>query len=118
MELKCTQPLVDIEFNGVIHPVGLDTDLNSLASEIQIKDDNLRNNTEILKVERLKKKSPQGWVDSESVKIGFSGRDLPKTIVISKYSIYRVRPYENFPRQCFKCQRMAVAYLLIISFSI
>ena len=80
----------------------LELDLTDLIPEMETR---YEEGVEILKLERLKRKTDLGWIDSQSVKVTFSGKSLPRIIIVSKYTQFRVRPYVGLPRQCFNCQR-------------
>ena len=56
-------------------------------------------------IQRLKKKTDQGWTDSTTLKITFSSHELPQDIYIGR-SYYKVRPYVAKPVQCYHCQRL------------
>ena len=65
---------------------------------------------QITKVERLNKKvtdrdGNKKWIPSDSVKIAFSGVDLPFAVTIY-HSYYKVKPFVAAPLQCYNCQRI------------
>ena len=54
----------------------------------------------------MKKKFENGeWKDSLSIKLTFEAPELPKKVSV-EHSIYAVRPYNQQPLQCYKCQRI------------
>ena len=60
---------------------------------------------EIISLERLKKRINGAWVPSESLKITFREKILPRAVVIG-HSYYKIRPFVHPPVQCFNCQRV------------
>ena len=102
-KVTCSQPTSDIRSYGVIQNVDLGIDLSNLIPEMETR---YEDNIEILKLERMQRKTDLGWVDCESVKVTFAGKSLPRVIIISKYSQFKVRPYVSLPRQCYNCQRL------------
>ena len=98
----------DHQKHGVIYPIAIDTSMEELQNFIRVKTDSAYPNDHlpsVLKVERLKKKAGTLWVDSESVKVTFSGTKLPRAVTVH-YSYYKVKPYVAPPLQCYKCQRI------------
>lgn len=100
-DVQCSIPDSDRYKVGVVSPIGFDTDLDVIKDYIKTRDAS----TKIAKVERLKRKTEDGWTDSVSIKITFEAKELPSSITIA-HGFYRVRPYVREPRQCYKCQRM------------
>ena len=58
---------------------------------------------QVLKVERLKRKLDVNWEDSLTLKVTFSGKDLPSAIIIY-HSYYKVTPHVGLPLQCYNCR--------------
>ena len=105
-EVECTIKAREPSLRyGVIQPVSLDTNLEELKQMIEIDGDGEVWNGQLIEVTRLKRKAGLIWVDSQSLRLGFSGKDLPKGVKIG-YSYYRVSPYVRAPLQCYNCQRM------------
>ena len=91
---------------GVISPIDVNMDLEELKEYMEVKHNSINNHANkdnIIKIERLKRKNGNEWVDSLSVKITFRGEQLPKAVTVCQ-SYYRVRPYVGIGLQCFKCQ--------------
>lgn len=89
--------------SGVIWPVSRDADLEEIKRHLVI--DNKGNGDELHKIERLKKKTGETWIETESIKVTFKCKNLPQGVKIAR-SFYKVRPFVNMPLQCYKCQRM------------
>ena len=87
---------------GVISPVSLSAQIEEVMELAKVENGYTH---QIIKMERLKKKSDTGWVDSLAIKVIFSGRELPTGIKVG-HSYYRVRPYVAEPTQCYNCLRM------------
>jgi hypothetical protein len=100
-QVKCYLPNSELFKVGVISPVSLNTDMDKIKELIQIKESDII----IEKIERLKRKTENGWQPSASLKIVFRGSKLPEAVTIA-YSYYRVRPYVGEPLQCYRCQRL------------
>jgi len=97
-DVECYIPNSDKYKMGVISPIGEDTDMDELLAYIKPRDSDAR----VEKVERLKRKTDAGWVDSASVKITFIGENLPDRVSVA-HALYKVRAYVREPRQCYKC---------------
>lgn len=98
--VTCYLPNSDSHVSGVINPIDLETDLDMLARELKTDD-----SSEIVKIERLKKRVDNNWENSLSIKITFLNNKCP-TYVSVQYIKYKVRPYIASPMQCFNCQRL------------
>ena len=98
----------DVNRFGVISPISTEVTTEEIMEAIRVKipSPTLREPPkQVLKVERMKKKRGIQWVDSESVKVTFSGKDIPQAVTIY-HSYYKVRPYVAPPLQCYNCQRI------------
>lgn len=104
-EVQCFQPKNDMGKSGVFGPLSLEASLADLKEHIQIKSLNNEGEIpEIISLDRLKRKTDEGWVDSACIKITFNCKVLPEAISIF-HSFYKLRPYVAEPLQCYKCQR-------------
>ena len=97
------RPNTDTIKIGVISPVAIELDTDNIKQYIKSNGRTISN--EVISVERMKKRTAKGWVNSQSVKISFKTTDLPKSLTIL-HSYYKVRPYVSEPLQCYKCQRL------------
>lgn len=86
---------------GVIYPISTKVNMEQLLENITGND----SNSQVVKVERMKKRNGNEFVESESVKIIFEGSRLPEGIRIG-HSFYRIRPFVFTPVQCYHCQRI------------
>ena len=86
----------------MISPISADLDIDIIKQNIRLTE---QQNITIASVERLKKRTKSGWVNSPSIKITFQSESLPNRISIF-HSFYRVRPYISEPLQCYRCQRL------------
>jgi hypothetical protein len=100
-KVNCSQPNSEIHKYGVISPVSINADLEQIKAQMKVR----QSNAEIYNVQRLKRKSGSEWTDSVSLKITFTGDEIPESVSIA-HSIYKVRPYVGEPIQCYKCQRL------------
>jgi hypothetical protein len=100
-QVKCYLPNSEIYKIGVISPVSVNTNMEKIKELIQTNETDIK----IEKIERLKRKTENGWQPSASLKIFFSGKKLPESVTIA-YSYYKVRPYVGEPLQCYRCQRL------------
>ena len=97
--VRCYVPNNEMYKCGVISPVELEVDLESVKEAIDSR-------YRVAAVTRLNKKKPNGeWVPSPTLKIVFEEDELPRDIRVG-YSFYKVRPYVNEPLRCYKCQRL------------
>lgn len=99
--VECYLPNADLYKSGVIAPVSTEADIEEIRGLMNVKGGEMG----ISKIERLKKKTENGWVDSESLKITFTATNIPEAVTIG-HSYYKVRPYVEQPKQCYKCQRL------------
>ena len=86
---------------GVVYPISIKVSMEQLLENIT----DTENNTQIVRVERMKKRSGNEFIESESVKVIFEGPKLPEGIKVG-HSFYRVRPFVFTPVQCYHCQRI------------
>ena len=100
--VKCYMPEKEMHNFGVIYPVDPSIETREISETIQIPRNN--SNTQIIRIERFKKRTDHGWIDSPSLKLVFSG-PLPHSVKIN-YSFYKVKPYVQEPVRCYKCQRL------------
>ena len=59
----------------------------------------------ITNVERLNRKAGVNWMESQSIKLTFSGDYLPEHVSVGHLR-YRISPFVQPPLQCYNCQRM------------
>ena len=102
--VQCYLPSSGIKNEGVVSPVSVDADINDLKRYTRIRNA-VGGDVEILKIERLKRRDGNNWVDSESVKFTFSEGPLPTGLYIC-YQYYKVRIFITPPMQCYGCQTM------------
>lgn len=100
-EINCSMPNSDKYREGVISPISTEADLEELKGYIEVRDCGVR----VIKVDRMQRKTENGWVPSNSVKLTFEGENLPNAITVL-HSFFKVRPFIPQPRQCYKCQRI------------
>ena len=109
-KVSCYIPNEDTTVSGVISPIDCDLDLEELKPELQLRyqdsDPPIDSAECLVSLERLKRKVRGAWVDSESVKLTFNGKTLPKVAIICENNFYRIRPYVDKPLQCYNCQRL------------
>lgn len=76
--------------------------------DIELKEEDIgkiiKSETEIISVKRLNRRSEEGWVPCESVRIGFLGAKIPAYICLYDLRI-KVEPYIFPTTQCAKCWR-------------
>ena len=101
-KIQCSIPNSDSNVCGVISPISIDLEVKEISENIQIAEGE---KIPVVKVDRLKKKNSNEWVDSHSVKITFQGGALPKAVKIG-YCYYRVKPFVDQPLMCYNCQRL------------
>ena len=103
-DVRCSMPNSDRLKFGVIRPIDVDEDLEDIREVIQIKlgSNQPLTSTTVQRIERLSRKSGEGWVPSESIKITFCAEVLPEGVTIG-HTLYRVRPYIGEPLQCYRC---------------
>ena len=99
--VTCKIPNSDMFKYGIISPVHPSSNLDKIKDMIKVRDVNCK----IEKIERLQKKTQEGWVDSATLKVMFLSRKLPDELYIG-HSYYKVRPYVAKPVQCYNCQRL------------
>jgi len=98
--VKCYIPNSDIFSYGVIYPISVKTNLENLKMKMKTSND-----TEIHKIERLKKRVNGSWVDSDSIKVTFIDSKCPEAVMVH-YVRYKVRTFINDPMQCYFCQKL------------
>ena len=98
--VRCYRPAADLgEVSwGVIGAIHEDVDIQDLLSSIKC------DGFEVIHVSRLHKFVNGKKEMSRAVKIGFSGKRLPQSLTIDFFH-YNVRPFEQPPLRCFRCQR-------------
>ncbi|KOB63625.1 reverse transcriptase [Operophtera brumata] len=96
---KCQRTLETTQSYGVIKYIDLDLKEDEILQE-------LKSETEILSVKRLKRKNTNDghWESSESVRICFKGSSLPSHIYIYDTRV-NVSPYTYPVTQCSRCWR-------------
>ncbi|KOB52225.1 reverse transcriptase [Operophtera brumata] len=96
---KCQRTLESTQSYGVIKYIDLDLKEDEILQE-------LKSETEILSVKRLKRKNTNDghWESSESVRICFKGSSLPSHIYIYDTRV-NVSPYTYPVTQCSRCWR-------------
>lgn len=99
-EIECYLPNSETRISGVIHPIDINTDLQTLAEEIRAD-----NGANVINVQRLKKRLNNNWEESLSIKITFSGNKCPNFVSVN-YIRYSIRPFIENPMQCYNCQRI------------
>ena len=77
-------------------------DIDSIRAHIKSEGRYL--NQDILSIERMKKRTKEGWIDSSSIKISFNNLNMPNSVTLF-HSFFRVRPFVYEPLHCYKCQR-------------
>lgn len=82
---------------GVIRDIDPGLSENELLKEISC-------NVEVITAKRLNRRTEEGWVSSETVRIGFSGPSLPPYIYLFDLRV-RVEPYKFPVTQCSRCWR-------------
>ena len=102
IKVECCIPRNEMYKFGVISPVSTTTLMEELMELTKMEDGYPH---KVVKMERLKKKTEDGWVDSTAIKITIAGKLLPKALKIG-YSYFQVRPYVTEPVQCYRCHRM------------
>ena len=104
-KVRCSQPKSDIVKYGVIYPIAIETNVDSLINFIQVRlSDSPGNDVKVCSADRLKKRTENGWIDSTCIKIGFEGTSLPAAVSIC-HSYYRVKPFVYNSMQCYNCNR-------------
>ena len=98
--VKCYRPAVDsVDVSwGVIGPLHFDIDLDELLSEISCE------GFQVVRLLRLPRFASGKKEDSLSVKIGFSGPELPRSVKLGLMS-FPVRVFNEPPLRCYRCQR-------------
>ena len=86
---------------GVINPVSIRVSTDQLLDNIVDRETSVK----VVKLERMKKRNGNEFIESESIKVVFEGERLPEGIKIG-HSYYRVRPFVFSPVQCYHCQRL------------
>ena len=99
-KVSCYMPNSDIYKLGVISPISTDVELEEIKEHMVVGEAN-----QVIKIDRLQKRTPNGWIPSTALKITFSGDRLPENVKISHCN-YKVRPFVGLPMQCYKCQRL------------
>ena len=98
--VHCYRPAKDIGQVswGVVGPIHQDVDLDEMLSSIVCE------GFTVLHVSRLPRFISGKRETSRAVKIGFAGKSLPKRLKVA-FMAYDVRPYEEPPLRCYRCQR-------------
>jgi len=97
--VRCYQPNSDVYIHGVLSPIALDVDLDSLKEHATFSP-----NATLHSVERLKRKINNKLEESLSIKLTFKSTVLPESCKIFGY-LSKIRPYVPQPIQCYNCQR-------------
>lgn len=97
--VNCSRPNQARYLYGVISPVEIDADIETLQACLKVE-----GHAEVIRIERLQRQQDRTRVPSTSLRLVFSGEALPLHIKFGPIR-YRVRPYEFPPLQCFRCQR-------------
>lgn len=100
-DIVCSIPNSDKFKIGVIRPISVNENLEDIKNLMKVK----YSNAEIIKVERMPRRVESGWVESESLKVTFSGDSLPTAVLIG-HGFYKVRHFIGEPLQCYNCQRL------------
>ena len=101
LQVDCEVPKNELYSYGVISPVSPNAAIEELQELMRPNEANVQ----IIKCERLNKKTDQGWVPSSVVKITFTGKNIARAVKIA-HSYYPVRPYIPEPIMCYNCQRL------------
>ena len=99
-EINCYVPNSDLFIFGVIGPISPDIDLDILCKEI-----NDINNCNVIKIDRLKRREQNKWVDSSAIKLTFKLSKLPDVLTLMRIR-FKVRRFIPEPMQCYRCQRL------------
>ena len=102
IKVECYLPRNEMFKYGVISPVNVTASTDELMELTKMEEGYPH---KMIKMERLKKKTEDGWVDSTAIKVTIAGKELPKAIKIG-HCYFRMRPYILEPVQCYKCLRM------------
>ena len=86
---------------GVIYPVSTQVNTEQLLESIVHKE----NSSQVVRLERMKKRNGSEFIESESIKVVFEGDKLPDGLRIG-HCYYKVRPFVFSPVQCYHCQRL------------
>ena len=97
-EVECYIPNRERFKSGVISPI-------SISSDIALIKDIIATKYKVHEVERLNRRTDQGWVPSTALKVIFDEVSLPGGLKIG-HSFYKVRPFVGLPVQCYRCQRL------------
>lgn len=100
-EVECSQPNSDIIYYGVVSPVSVTTDKDEFKKLIDTHSDQ----SKVIKVERLFHKVQGQWVESDALKLAFTGTEKVDHITVGR-SYYKVRPFVANPIRCFRCQKL------------
>ena len=99
--VTCYLPKSEMYKYGVISPMSTAIEMQGIKELIRIRE----GSADVHKIERLRKKTETGWIDSVCLKITFQTSNLPAAVTIG-HSYYRVRPFVEQPIQCFRCHRL------------
>ena len=99
-QTKCYIPNLEKYSYGVIGPISSDIDLEELRHQLTIEND-----LNIVRIERLKRREGNLWIDSKSLKLVFTSNIFPSEVSVFRMK-YKVRAYIPDPMQCYRCQRL------------
>lgn len=94
--------------HGIIRDIDLDISEEELLKYIISE-------KEIVSLKRLSRKIDEGWITSETIRIGFKGSSLPTYIYLYDIKI-KVEPYVFPVTQCSKCWRFGHAHKMCPSY--